>query len=434
MPDKHLPLRLYALLWLALVGLVFYSSYGLVNWLSALRAPVPEIAYDWERQIPFLAWTILPYWTLNGFYAVAFFLCRSREELHDYIRQLLAAQALAVLCFLLFPLQFSWGKPVTEGLSGWLFSSLAAFDQPYNQAPSLHIILTLIVGRFYWQRLPPRWRVPLLLWFALIALSVLTTWQHHFIDIPTGALAGALILWLFPGQGRSPWHRMHHPTPGHIRWAAGNGVLAGALACLSLPGGGWLWWLWPAVAFSLLAACYAVLGAQALQKQHHGRHSLAASLLLLPYLLVARLNMAYWLRRQPLSAAVTERLHIGSVLAARQHALVLDTCAEYPACGQWLQYHSVPMLDMVAPPAADLRRAADLLQQMLEQHAQAVLVCCALGYGRSAAVLITWLLRHGGCADIDSALAQLRLVRPRVVLPDATRAQIVLAWQQEEGA
>lgn len=144
--------------------------------------------------------------------------------------------------------------------------------------------------------------------------------------------------------------------------------------------------------------------------------------------------MAWWLRGKPRSAAVTERVHIGSVLAAGGYAQVLDACAEYPAWGRWSDYRCVPMLDMVAPSAAELDHAADQLEQMLQQHAGPVLVCCALGYGRSAAVLLTWLLRHGACADIDAALARLRAVRPHVVLPAATRAQILLAARAPEYA
>ena len=44
----------------------------------------------------------------------------------------------------------------------------------------------------------------LALWMGLIALSVLTTWQHHFIDLPTGWWLGWFCVWLFPHEGRSP--------------------------------------------------------------------------------------------------------------------------------------------------------------------------------------------------------------------------------------
>ena len=64
----------------------------------------------------------------------------------DDVAHLVAAQLIATVCFVLFPLSFGWPKPPADGLSGWLFDSLAAFDLPYNQAPSLHIALAIIVG------------------------------------------------------------------------------------------------------------------------------------------------------------------------------------------------------------------------------------------------------------------------------------------------
>ena len=70
------------LLKLAAVAVLFYASYGLTNYLTALRAPVPEIIYGWERAMPFVPWTIIPYWSLNLLYALGFFLARTRASLH----------------------------------------------------------------------------------------------------------------------------------------------------------------------------------------------------------------------------------------------------------------------------------------------------------------------------------------------------------------
>ncbi|MEZ7750833.1 hypothetical protein O3886_05615 [Haemophilus sputorum] len=55
------------------VGALFYASYGLTNYLTALRENVPEIVFAWEQHIPFVAWTIVPYWSLNLLYALVFF-------------------------------------------------------------------------------------------------------------------------------------------------------------------------------------------------------------------------------------------------------------------------------------------------------------------------------------------------------------------------
>ena len=38
----------------------------------------------------------------------------------------------------------------------------------------------------------------------LVGVSVLTTYQHHFIDIPTGLAVGVAILWALPEGTRSP--------------------------------------------------------------------------------------------------------------------------------------------------------------------------------------------------------------------------------------
>ena len=45
-----------------------------------------------------------------------------------------------------------------------------------------------------------------------------------------------------------------------------------------------------------------------------------------------------------------------------------------------------------------------------------LLVCCALGYSRSAASVAAWLLRSGRATDTDAAVAIVRTARPGVVL------------------
>lgn len=36
------------------------------------------------------------------------------------------------------------------------------------------------------------------MWLVLLMLSTLLVYQHHFIDITTGLMAGFLTLWMFP--------------------------------------------------------------------------------------------------------------------------------------------------------------------------------------------------------------------------------------------
>ena len=445
-----------SLLKLALVGMLFYASYTLSNYYAASLAYVPEVAFAWERNIPFWEWTILPYWSLNLMYAAAFFLCRDTREQNRYVARLVSAQIVATTCFMLFPLYFGWPKPPTDGLWGVMFDSLVAFDLPYNQSPSLHIALSIIVGAFYWTRFP-KIRLPILLWQSLIALSVLTTYQHHFIDVPTGALLGWLVLWVMPQHGVSPFRRPFG-TQGRLKTSEASFCeaktnaagfreaktspatrsreikiamlyLAGAVlsALPSFFGGAWLWMLWVSVSLSVVAFAYLTGNAAVFQKQADGRLSAAATVLLLPYLAGVRLNMAYWLCGKAKTARVRDGVLIGSVSAISDDLpAILDVCAEYPRPRYRGAYRVLPLLDMVAPSENDLVHAASLLEALRRQHGK-VLTCCALGYGRSAAVVLTWLLVYGGCRDLAQATAELKQARPQMVLPPETARAVEAA-------
>ena len=452
-----------SLLKLALVGILFYASYSLSNYYAASLAYVPEVAFAWERNIPFWEWTILPYWSLNLMYAAAFFLCRNAREQNRYVARLVSAQIVATTCFMLFPLYFGWPKPPTDGLWGVMFDSLVAFDLPYNQSPSLHIALSIIVGAFYWTRFP-KIRLPILLWQSLIALSVLTTYQHHFIDVPTGALLGWLVLWVIPQHGVSPFRRRNlsvaqpNNQTGRLKMSEASFCeaktnntdfreaqtspetrsceikiamlyLAGAVlsALPSLFGGAWLWMLWVSVSLLMVAFAYLTNNTTVFQKQADGRLSAAATILLMPYLAGVRLNMAYWLSGKAKTVRVRDDVLIGSVSGISDDLpAVLDVCAEYPRPRYRGAYRVLPLLDMVAPSENDLMQAASLLEALRRQHGK-VLTCCALGYGRSAAVVLTWLLVYGGCRDLAQATAELKQARPQMVLPPETARAVEAA-------
>ncbi|MCX2961875.1 phosphatase PAP2/dual specificity phosphatase family protein [Rodentibacter caecimuris] len=408
------------------VGAIFYASYGFTNFLTAQRENVPEIVFDWEHRIPFLTWTVVPYWSLNLLYALVFFLCQDLAQLRRYVARLLLAQGIAVFGFLCFPLQISWQKPETTGIAGFLFESLAGFDQPYNQAPSLHIILTIVVGAFYW-RMFPKWRLLQGFWFGLIAVSILTTYQHHFLDLPTGALVGFLVLWLLPEQGISPIFVpfSQNRTASHHRLMRYYGL--GAMGCVLLAylGGGWLWFIWGAVALCLVVLAYG-RGVAIFQKQTNGKLSVATCALGLPYLLGARLNIAYWLWRKPKSAVIFENISVGSIIVSGKFEAVLDCCAELPCPNPPDVYEQALMLDLVSPSAKELCKAVEKLDRLQQTHSS-VLVCCALGYGRSVAVVLTWLLATRKIADLDQAIMLVKQARPQIVVSNVLRQTILQA-------
>jgi hypothetical protein len=419
--------------WLAFLAPFFYLTYGAANAIAANRHDVPSIVFSWERHVPFLAWTIIPYWSINAFYGLSLFVCATKTELDAHARRLLTAQIVAVVCFMLFPLKFTFQQPQTHGFAGVLFAALTSFDRPFNQAPSLHIALLVILWRLYAKHLPRLAQWPLHIWFALVGASVLTTYQHHFFDIPTGALLGVFCIWLWPERGTSPLATAALTADRRrlvlaTRYLIGGSVIA-ALA-LWIGGAGW-WLLWPAVSVLLVAANYAALGPEGFQKDTEGRMSLAARLLLAPYLAAAFVNSRSWTRHEPTPVAIGDDVWLGRIPLAREaagFASVVDLCAELPGAATAGTWMCIPMLDLVPPPPAQLRDAAASIER--GRAAGPVLVCCALGYSRSAASVATWLLTRNPAKTMSEAIDSVRGARPRIVIDAALRAAIATAAER----
>lgn len=421
------PLWRRATLWLAGLGAFFYVGYPLTNWLASLRSDVPAVVFGWESAVPFLDWTIIPYWTTNLFFVLSLYLCRTRRELDIHARRLLSAQAIAFVFFIAVPLRASFAKPATDGIAGFLFASLGAFDLPFNQAPSLHVALTTVLAALYVRILPRCAGIAFLAWSLLVVASVLTTFQHHFIDIPTGFLLGLLCIWMWPWDGGGNrllgWRTTSDAS--RRRLAARYAIGSAALTVLAVLVNGWaLWLLWPAAALLAVAAAYLGFGPALFAKGDDGRLDWASRLILLPYLLGARLNAHLWTRRETARVEISDGVWLGrfpSSEECRHMAAVLDTTCEFPRrrfTGEWV---CVPMLDLVAPSATSLRAAAERIET-LRGHGP-VLVCCALGYGRSAATLGVWLVRSGRQPDLQAALEHLRTKRPRLAItPEQRRA------------
>jgi protein-tyrosine phosphatase len=407
-------------LWLLLLGPLFFASYGFANWFSGQRDDVGSLVFTWESQIPLWPWTIVPYWSIDLLYGLSFLLPACRREMDRHALRLLAAQVICILCFLLWPLRFTFERPALDGTFGLMFDVLMGFDKPFNQAPSLHITLLVIIWAMFANHTRGLlWRGLLHLWMVLIGVSVLTTWQHHFIDLPTGALAGFLCLWLLPLQGDTPLRQMHLSRDPR-RWRLALRYSLGAFACTALAvnlGGAWLWLFWPAVALAMVALNYLLFGAGGFQKQANGRLSPAATVLLAPYLLGAWINSRLWTYRQPAPSQVVEGIYLGRLPASKDlegFTALVDLCAELPLQRKPAHYCSLPSLDLVAPDVLTCQRAAAAIERL--RHHGPLLVCCALGYSRSATAVAAWLLHSGRCKDVNAAVELIRQARPKVVL------------------
>lgn len=420
-----------AFVWLCFLAPLFFITYlgtlEIVSW----RARVPVILFEWERHIPFMAWTIVPYWSIDALYGLSLFLCVTRDELNRHAYRLVSAQIIAIAIFVAAPLKLVSEIPAETGVFSVFFAALEdVVGKPFNLAPSLHIALLIILWARYAAHVPARWHWLMHIWAVLIGVSVMTAYQHHFFDVPTGMMLGFFCLWLWPEKGPCPLAAARITQDPQRRRLAMI-YAAGAVALIVLAWIFWgtaLWLLWPAQSLALIALAYGAIGVQVFQKDETGAMSLAAQWLLWPYLAAARINARAWTRNLSDSVEVAAPVHIGrlpNAVGASQH--VIDLSAELKAPAGAANWHALPALDLVTPPPSLLCSAARRIEKACdaeERQGQPVLVCCALGFSRSAAAVVTWLAGFGHAASIDAAIATLRSVRPQIVLGAIDRLAI----------
>jgi rhodanese-related sulfurtransferase len=386
-----------AALWLAVLGPFFFASYNAANAYAASLGYVPSIVFSWERHLPFLAWTILPYWSCDLLYAISFVLCTTKQELDKHALRLLAIQVFSVVCFVVFPLRLEFVRPPLDGTAGWLFDTLTSFDKPFNQAPSLHVSLAVILWVCY-RKVLSRWmRHIAAAWFLLIGISAWTTYQHHFIDLPLGLWAGLLVLGALAER-----QFLHARRP---RLAALYLLASVGLCFAAFFWRGVVWAsLWPAFSLSMVACGY-WSGDVAWLSKRNG----SIAFWMWPYTLCAWINSRLWTRGEEPWQHLGDGVWIGRAPGpGASFATVIDLTAEMPVRAR----HHIPVLDLTVPGEDQVMEAL----QAIEGAERPVLVCCALGYSRSATVAAAWLVAAGHADSAEEAIAIVRRVRPRVVM------------------
>ena len=218
------------------------------------------------------------------------------------------------------------------------------------------------------------------------------------------------------------------PNPRIGAYYASGSLALAALALPSLPWGAIL--LWPAASCAIAAIGYFGAGPR-IYKKKHGRLSAGARIIMAPVLLGHAISLWHYRRHGRAWDEAVPGLLMGRVLRPGEArrlvdggvTAVLDLASEFSEAEQLrrVSYFNLPVLDLTAPTASQLRRAVEFIRESVRQGA--VYVHCKIGYSRTAAVVGAYLMAAGHAATAEEAMARMRQARsPIVIRPEVVAA------------
>lgn len=390
------------------LSLLFIFVYGGCNALASQRADAGVCFFAWELGIPFFPALIVPYMSLDLFFVASFLLCANAIELRVHARRIVTAILIAGTMFLVFPLTAGYPRPEVSGWTGRVFALLWQFDKPHNLVPSLHVALASLLWPLYSRhtRGPLRWLVHV--WFTLTVASPLFTWQHHLLDVATGAMLGQFCMFAIR---EGPDNSLERSAAGNLRvallYATGSAILVSVATAF----GSWFWLLlWPAASLALIANAY-LRGHSSVFRKKNGQLPMSTRTLLGPYLCGAFARLLIYNRRGAPWVEAAPGVYCGRLLTkseafelkAKGVTGVLDMTAEHAETKalREIEYLNIPVLDLTEPSQEQLDRASAFISDHVGRGG--VYVHCALGVSRSVAAVAAYTSsQQTRCAPSDA--------------------------------
>lgn len=183
----------------AVLGLAFLSYLLVLKWRGPAAAV--ETLTPCDRAIPFWPGWLYVYLAPYPIAPPLMGLMR-RETFLWFVQRGLIVMAVSLLAFIALPTKTV--RPPTDDLgdgpTAQFYRNMIAIDEPpANAAPSLHISLSGLLALALLRDFR-RWWPVILVGTGLVWAATLFTWQHHLIDVLTGALLCLAVGWRAGGR------------------------------------------------------------------------------------------------------------------------------------------------------------------------------------------------------------------------------------------
>ena len=428
MDEKRLTFRQQFFAFL-LCSIVFSMVYNFSAWLTLQKKNVPSFTFDFEKNIPFLEWTIVPYMTSGILFCVVFFFCKSFEELKTLTKRMLFVTIFSGLIFIFLPLKFLLNKPEIENpVFKILFNFIKTWDSPFNQAPSLHISYALIFWTIF-KKFNSKWKIPLMIWLLLLGISTMTGFQHHFVDVISGILTAHLAFIVFPFKKSD--FQFRNFRVANVYFFSGWLVFFISLFLIKFSLILFLTLCWIALVMIVVGFQYQKNKVNFI-KDKNGNISIFKKIFYFPYQLV---YLFFWkfFRKKKTPTEILPNVFVSSRLSKKDffefklHSkiIVYDLVAELEEVKMIRRnsdYHFVPFLDV---GNFDLSSTKNLVSEISTKiknlnENQKILIHCTMGFGRSNVIGIL-ILKKRLSLNLKESIELMKTKNPHLILNHDTQ-------------
>lgn len=183
------------MLGIAIFFVVTYSLLGKFYWGKA--QPLPYTCVD--MALPFMEWTFWIYISDYLFLALAGFLMPDYKHLFRFCKAFFITVFFHFGIFFVCPTYTCRAEILGNDISSHLGRIVYSLDEITNCFPSLHVSLTFLAA-FVVVKSYRSLFVPSFLWSIAIAISTMTTRQHYFYDVLSGAIVAIVVFTLCYGK------------------------------------------------------------------------------------------------------------------------------------------------------------------------------------------------------------------------------------------
>ena len=379
-----------------LAFLICAITFSLVYNLNALYASslsdVLSCVFDFEKKIPFIPLTVIPYMTSGLFFLIVFFVTKTKENLILLSKRILFITIVSGVCFFLFPLRFTFDRPSVESSSlNIFFDYLNTFDNRFNQAPSLHVSYACIFWSVFKSKSSGFYRIFLGFWIFLIGFSTLTIYQHHIIDMTTALMLVCITFFIYP-----------QPIRRNCRIGMVYFFIALCIFTLLI-----FFYhtsilmniicIWLIVSLVVVGYAYKTTNSYFLHKKE-GKVAPLMYILCLPHIGVNKLMRRYFRRKNiPVFTQIYPRVYIGArldhnslkeIMQIAKNIIVVDLTAEVPEYSKarkLFDYHCYPLLDIAIADECEIENIIGFIRKKyINLNSDTIIyIHCMLGYSRS---------------------------------------------------